>query len=182
MTQVTTTPRDELLARIVAEVAAHGLRDRSLRDVAEAVGSSHRMVLYHFGSRAGLVAAVVAAVEAAQRDTLRDLAAECSTAGELIRALWARVSSEELRPFVRLFFESLTTDESLAADLTAPWLDDGEAASALVGADYDPVEVRLGVAVTRGLLVDVLATGDTRAPTESLERFIAMWEAARADV
>ena len=44
----------------------------------------------------------------------------------------------------------------------------------------DPVEIRLGVAVTRGLLIDVLATGDATAATESLERFLEMWEAAGA--
>ena len=43
---------------------------------------------------------------------------------------------------------------------------------------FDPAEIRLGVAVTRGLLVDVILTGDVDAATESLERFITMWELA----
>ena len=62
--------RSELLDRIVDEVAQHGIGDRSLRDLAAAVGSSHRMLLYHFGSRAGLVAAIVVEVEARQRSLM----------------------------------------------------------------------------------------------------------------
>ena len=37
--------------RVVEEFAARGIGDRSLRDMAEAVGTSHRMLLHHFGSR-----------------------------------------------------------------------------------------------------------------------------------
>ena len=51
--------RTRLLERIVADVGANGLGDRSLRDLAVAVGSSHRMLHYHFGSRAGVVTALV---------------------------------------------------------------------------------------------------------------------------
>ena len=43
--------RRELLDALIAEFAAGGIGDRSLRRVAEAVGTSHRMLLHHFGSR-----------------------------------------------------------------------------------------------------------------------------------
>ena len=118
--------RAELLDRVVADVAEHGLTDRSLRDIAAAVGTSHRMLLYHFGSRQGLVAAIVQSVEAAQRQLLRQLAAETSDPSVLVMALWDRVSAPELRPFVRLFFESLAASagSDAAGDLTSPWLDE----------------------------------------------------------
>ncbi len=90
--------RAALLQRIVTEVAANGLADRSLRDVALAVGSSHRMLLYHFGSRAGLVTALVEAVEAAQRDLLAQLSAQITDPGELALALWDRVSAPSCAP------------------------------------------------------------------------------------
>jgi AcrR family transcriptional regulator len=172
--------RDALLARVVDEVAAHGLTDRSLRDLAAAAGTSHRMLIYHFGSREGLVAAVVGHVEATQRQALRELAEVADGPADLVRRLWARVSSPELRPFVRLFFESLAATRGTDAGdrLTAPWLADAGPVGAQLGLETDPVDLRLGVAVTRGLLVDVLATGDATAATESLERFLAMWEAS----
>ena len=167
-------PRSELLERIVAEVAEHGLADRSLRELAEAVGSSHRMLNYHFGSRAGLVAAIVESVEAAQRDLLVELAERVEGPAELVRALWAQVSSPELLPFVRLFFEcvALTGGEGM----TTPWLDVSKMVAERLGAATDDDELRLGVAVTRGLLIDVLANGDATEATRSLERFIELAE------
>ena len=167
--------RADLLERIVAEVASGGLGDRSLRDIASAIGSSHRMLLYHFGSRAGLVTAIVESVESAQRELLRELAADAGDARSLVMALWERVSSPELRPFVRLFFETVAATGGDGDRLTAPWLEDARQAGDRVGADLDPVELRLGVAVVRGLLIDVLATGDTGPATAALRRFADRW-------
>jgi hypothetical protein len=38
-------------------------------------------------------------------------------------------------------------------------------------------DARLGMAVVRGLLLDLLATGDRDAVTEAHERFIGLYEA-----
>lgn len=170
--------RNELLGRLIDEVAHNGLSGRSLRDLAESVGSSHRMLLYHFGSRAGLVAAIVASVEQSQRDLLEELGASVGRSDDLMLALWRRVSSEELRPFVRLFFECVAVTGGRG--LTDPWLATGAEVSRL-GVEAEPAMLRLGVAVTRGLLIDVLATGDAAAATESYERFVAMWRSPDPD-
>jgi AcrR family transcriptional regulator len=172
-----TTAGDALLARIIDDVAVHGLGDRSLRDLAAAVGTSHRLLLYHFGSRAGLVQAIVVNIEASQRASFAELVTSVASTGELIRALWKQVSAIEVRPFVRLFFElaSYVDPHGEPIALTAPWLADSKAATKQLGITFDPVEVRLGIAVVRGLLLDVLA-GQHRQATASLERFIAtMW-------
>jgi AcrR family transcriptional regulator len=168
--------RHDLLQRILGEVAARGLTDRSMRELAAAVGSSHRMLLYHFGSREGLVAAIVAEVEATQRDALRTLALEAHSPAELVRGLWARVSSSELRPFVRLFFETLAAQARVPGasfDLTQEWLDASHDLGDGVG-DPDDVDTRLGIAVVRGLLVDVVSTGDAGPATAALERYVAL--------
>jgi AcrR family transcriptional regulator len=172
--------RSALLTRIVDDVAANGLGARSLRELAASVGSSHRMVLYHFGSREGLVAAIVERVEQSQRDLLRELAADTDDAGELIMRLWARVSAPELRPFVRLFFEAAAARGVADArddGLTAPWVDASTDAAELLGIEVDPAEIRLGVAVTRGLLLDVLASGEVAPATEALQLYVEQWRA-----
>jgi AcrR family transcriptional regulator len=136
------------------------------------------MVLYHFGSRPGLVAAIVDWVEASQRDLLRDLAGETDDPGELIMRLWARVSAPELRPFVRLFFETVAARPvTEPAPLTAPWVDASLEAAGRLGIEVDPAEIRLGVAVTRGLLIEVLATGKVEPATEALRRYVEHWNA-----
>jgi AcrR family transcriptional regulator len=174
------TARTSLLQRVVEDVAAHGIGDRSLRDIAASVGTSHRMLLYHFGSRAGLVAAVVEQVEADQRATFRSLAATITDPAELIRSLWQTLVTPELRPFIRLFFEVVVASEHTVTDLTGPWLAESDDLARLLGAEIDPVEMRLGIAVTRGLLIDVLTTGDVDAATAALERYIALSTGAAA--
>ena len=177
--------RQDLLERVMDDVAHHGMGGRSLREMAEAVGSSHRMLLYHFGSREGLVAAVVEQVEAQQRDALAE-AARTAPAGaepeDVVLALWHQVASEELRPFVRLFFEALASMglEGGGRDLTSAWLEESETVGRLLGTPADGVDLRLGVAVVRGLLVDVVATGDTGPATDALVRYLELWRAGRA--
>jgi len=48
-------PRDRLLAAAVDQAIRGGIADLSLRELAAAIGTSHRMLLYHFGSREGLL-------------------------------------------------------------------------------------------------------------------------------
>ena len=167
-----TTARTNLLERIVDEVASNGLADRSLRELATAVGSSHRMLIFHFGSRAGLVSAIVETVESAQRDLLTELVGQTSSPSELVLALWARVSSPELRPFVRLFFECVAL---AGEDLTDPWIEVSETVAGELGIVVDEAELRLGIAVSRGLLIDVLTTGETGPATVAIERFVEIW-------
>lgn len=94
--------RRDLLDAVVAEFATGGMGDRSLRDIAAAVGTSHRMLLHHFGSRDGLLVAIVEQVEQRQMAVLDDLPADPADA---ITEMWADLRRPELRPFERLFFE-----------------------------------------------------------------------------
>jgi AcrR family transcriptional regulator len=57
--------REDLLAQVTDHVLERGLIGLTLRPLAAAVGTSDRMLIYHFESRDGLVSAVVA--EATER-------------------------------------------------------------------------------------------------------------------
>ncbi len=188
--------RDELLQRIIDDIARHGFADRSLRELATASGSSHRMLLYHFGSREGLVQAVVDEVESMQRQFLAT-SPPSSSGEEIIRTLWRRVADPQLRPFVQLFFEAAVyssrlcdkatvsppqagehesdTPSAARSELTDVWIEQVEQHASERHEPVDPAEIRLGIAVTRGLLVDVMTGGSLSAATDALERFIAMW-------
>lgn len=179
--------KGDLLDRVIAHVAATGLADQSLRELAAGAGTSHRMLIYHFGSHAGLVAAIAATIEAQTRQLLAELAADASGPADLQRKLWAQTSDPAIAPFVRLFFDVLGLalagrpgTEHFRANLVEPWLAGAASAAEAVGMSARPEDLRLGVAVTRGLLIDVLATGDLEAATSAHERFIELWEADRA--
>ena len=183
----TPSPRDRLLTAVMEYAAAHGLADASLRDLATAVGSSHRMLIYHFGSREGLVAAVVQRMEADQRALLATLAAEATSPTDLVQRQWAILSDPAMWPFIRLFFEATALalhgrpgTEGFLDTLTASWLPVGLAAAERMGLDLDATEIRLGVAVLRGLLLDAVASGDASGPGAALERYLEIWESSHA--
>ncbi len=94
--------RQQLLDALVDEFAAGGIGDRSLREVAAAVDTSHRMLLHHFASRDELLLAIVDEVERRQMVILADLPTDPA---EGFAAMWANLCRPELRPFERLFFE-----------------------------------------------------------------------------
>lgn len=170
---------------MLVEVAQNGLGDRSLRDLAGAVGTSHRMLIYHFGSRDGLVAAIVEAMEAMQRHALASIAAapDTATAGDVVRTQWDVLTSAEVRPFVQLFFEAVAyASRHGGAHFTTPWLVSASEASEQLGLTADPVAARLGVAVMRGLLIDVITGDDPVAARAALELFITAMDAPRPPV
>src|SRR6201997_2000401 len=94
--------RRQLLDALVEEFPAGAAGDRSLRDVAAAVGTSHRMLLHHFGSREDLLLAIVEEVERRQMGLLPELP---TTPAESFAAMWADLRRPELRQLERLFFE-----------------------------------------------------------------------------
>jgi AcrR family transcriptional regulator len=168
--------RRALLAAVVDTCADHGLGQRSLRDIAERVGTSHRMLLHHFGSREGLLVAVVEEIEARQVAIAASVGPDPEA---LLARMWAHLSAPELRPAERLFFESYARGASGEApfDRLLPgavdaWLD--PAATGAPGPDPDPALTRLALAVVRGLLLDLVGTGAQAATTAALARFAAM--------
>ncbi|NUR49409.1 MAG: TetR/AcrR family transcriptional regulator [Hamadaea sp.] len=171
--------RAEMLDRVTAYAAANGIGGKSLREIADGIGSSHRMLLYHFGTHEGLLAAIVEAVERQQRELMTELAARHESAQELMLALWERVSSPEVRPFVRLFFEVLglaaqgaAGTDRLLSGLTEPWLDSGAALAPGVPREA----VRVGVAVVRGLLLDLVAGADPADVDRAYRLFAGSFE------
>src|SRR5262249_15473948 len=97
----TSQARERLLDAAVRHALDAGIADLSLRQLAAAIGTSHRMLLYHFGSREGLLVAVTQAVEDRQRRALRRWGGGRRDA----RRSWERLSDPKLWPQERLFFE-----------------------------------------------------------------------------
>lgn len=164
--------RQVLLEAVVEEFAARGIGDRSLRDVAAAVGTSHRMLLHHFGSRNELLLAIVGEVERRQMSMMGELPTEPAAA---IAAMWANLRKPELRPFERLFFECYARgaqgEQPFAGMLPGAvddWLAD-DAAQAV-----DPATMRLGLAVARGLLLDLVATDDRDGVDAAAAAFVEL--------
>ena len=173
--------RDTLLHAALEHFADRGVTDQSLRGLAAEIGTSHRMLIYHFGSREGLLAEVVGTVERQQRATLAELADTADAEPrEAVLRFWSLVVGPALR-YGPLFFElsahamqAQPHARALRAALAEPWLD--ALSQLLRRAGHAPatarVHARLGLAVARGLLHDVLLTGEVRAVDEAMESFV----------
>jgi AcrR family transcriptional regulator len=185
--------KDRLLEAVIEHFTADGLADQSLRRIAEAIGTSHRMLLYHFGSKDGLLLAVVREVEARTRAQFATIggAAQPEQTDVLLRRMWHYVADPAFGDFERLFFalygRGLQGDESLRPllrDDIETWLEANATIAATTGVptEVSRTHARLGLAVTRGLLLDLLATGDRAGVEAALEAFAARyrgrwWEA-----
>ena len=193
VTDVTTGRRGDARARLldaaVAYVSEHGIGDLSLRALARALGTSHRMLISHFGSKEDLLVEVVRTVEERQRDALAALDAgdsgDAHTRADVMRATWQRFADPSLRANERLFFElygqalqSRPHTMHVLDGIVESWLEPAVDIARRYGVpdDVARVDARLAVAVTRGLLLDLLATGDRDAVDAAMERFIALYE------
>src|SRR5436190_24300252 len=86
-------PRQRLLDAAIDYVAGHGISDLSLRRLADELGTSHRMLIHHFGSKEGLWVAIVREVEARQLAGIGDIATDPSSSfADATRAWWRHIS------------------------------------------------------------------------------------------
>jgi AcrR family transcriptional regulator len=174
--------RQALLDAVVTHASHHGVSQLSLRDLALAVGTSHRMLIYHFGSKEELLVAIVEANEKAQRAATADaLDDPSSTPVDVLRRIWDRVAEPAMGPSERLFFElygqALQGRPGTAAlldGIVTSWID--PATDLLRAQGFAPddarAQARLNLAVVRGLLLDLLATGDRDGVGRAMELFL----------
>jgi AcrR family transcriptional regulator len=102
------SPPDELLDRVTDHVLEHGLIGLSLRPVAAAVGTSDRMLIYHFKSRDALVSGVVArSSDRAVREVDGLAGAAGVRAG--VNRLWAAYQTEPLSSCLDVYCQAAAT-------------------------------------------------------------------------
>jgi AcrR family transcriptional regulator len=171
----------ELLELAYRYTVEHGWTELSLRPLAKAIGSSPRVLLYLFGSKDELIRALLArsrADELALLDQVRG-----AGLAEVITEIWAWLAADAHRGLLNLWVEaygrSLTEPEGPWAGFAAATVTDWLAllASAQPAARRETAEGAaertLALAVLRGALLDLLATGDADRATAAVRRYLA---------
>ena len=181
------SPRQRLLDAAIDHIAEQGFGEMSLRQLAAAIGTSHRMLLYHFGSREELLVEIMRGFEARQRAVVADIVVDhLDDPRRMNRLIWRTLSSEALLPQVKAYFEvygqALAAGPAAAeplAQLLLDWLAPMEELERQRGSSPAKARanVRLGVAVMRGLLLDLAATGDRKGCDAAYERWIRHFDA-----
>lgn len=175
--------REELLERAYLYALEHGLADLSLRPLAAAIGSSPRVLLFLFGSKDGLVRALLARARADELDFLaRARAAGRADPAATVRATWQWLAAEPVRPLLTLWTEAYARSliepggswSGFARQTVEDWLAvlaAGPSARRL-GGTAKSAERTLALAVLRGGLLDLLATGDTDRVTAAIHHYL----------
>jgi AcrR family transcriptional regulator len=178
--RATSARQDELLELAYRYVLAHGLADMSLRPLAKEIGSSPRVLLYLYGSKDALIRALL---DRARSDELAAIGAfrEVGSGAGLVdsaREVWDWLAAPEHRLLLGLWVEayarSLTDPDGpwagFAAQTVQDWLGllesrqpPGRRRSAAGAAERTAV-----LALLRGAMLDLLATGDLARTTESV--------------
>lgn len=179
------SPREKLLEGAIDYVAHNGITDLSLRQLASALGTSHRMLIHHFGSKEGLWVAIVREVEERQRAVLADLVPAPDTpVDEAMRGWWRHISDPSLWPNERLFYElygqaiqGRPHTVQMLDGIIDDWIEPAAAINMALGLSREEAvaHARLGIAVTRGLLLDLVATRDVEGVDAAMNAFIDVY-------
>jgi AcrR family transcriptional regulator len=171
--------KDDLLDGAYAYVLDHGLADLSLRPLAAAIGSSPRVLLYLFGSKDGLVRALLARARTDELQVL-DRAGDLA---EAARQVWTWLAAPEHRPLLTLWTEAYARSlispggpwADFARETVRDWLEllAGAQPPAIRDTPAGEAERTLVLAGLRGALLDLLATGDLSRTTAAVERLLS---------
>ncbi|MGY0024923.1 TetR/AcrR family transcriptional regulator [Streptomyces sp. cg35] len=180
----------QLLEAAYEYALAHGLADLSLRPLAEAIGSSTRVLMFLFGNKDGLVRALL---ERARTDELALLASLRPADGPVglvpaAEQVWGWLSAEEHRPLLRLWAEAYARSlvepdgpwAGFAKATVDDWLDVLAACQPQPerGGEDGAARRTLTLAVLRGALLDLLATDDERRVTAAVRHQLAILRCA----
>lgn len=173
MTTVAATPsarQEYLLEACYQYVLGHGLTDLSLRPLATAVGSSPRVLLFLFESKENLVRTLLGRARQDEMRMLRSIrgAGRRMTQAEVALAVWEWLADPQHRGLLSLWVEtyarSLIEPEGPWAGFAQATVEDWLRVLAPAGTRSrrpDPISTAL-LAVLRGGMLDLLATGDVR--------------------
>lgn len=162
----------------------HGFADLSWRPVAAGLGVSTSTLVHHFGTKEQMLEAILDRLRERAFTATNDVLGGQAGLAATVRAVWDRTSDRRQGPEFRLFFavygRALQAPEQFASFLdrvVTDWM------RALVQAQGPAVDratatrtATLVIATLRGLLLDLLATGDRARVQAAAEAFIATLE------
>ena len=175
--------RQELLEAAYRYVQRHGISPMSLRPLAAAIGTSPRVLLFLFGSKEGLIRALLLRSrvdELALLDQLRQRRAATPDLAAVGMEIWQWLAADERRALLKLWVEGYARAlidpagpwADFAQDSVRDWLD--------VLARFQPAGQRRSraglarrtevLAILRGALLDLLATGDRERTTGAVRQ------------
>ncbi|MEU6845574.1 TetR/AcrR family transcriptional regulator [Streptomyces sp. NPDC046716] len=176
----------QLLESAYAYALAHGLTDLSLRPLAEAIGSSTRVLMFLFGNKDGLLRALLERARTDELALLEHLRQSDRPAGlaSATEQVWTWLAAGEHRPLLRLWAEAYTRSlvepdgpwAGFARSTVDDWLETLAVCQPPSERDSEEGASRrtLALAVLRGALLDLLATDEEKRVTAAVRLQLAL--------
>jgi AcrR family transcriptional regulator len=180
--------KQELLDQVVRYLADHGIGMLSLNPMAVALGMSRHRLNHHFGQRDELIDAALRRATEIQEELQAEWFVDQPdmTQPELFRRWWHwLIGSPSNLALVRLGLEAATLDatvtgvsNAIRADQIGVWRTKIERRLIVAGVPRNvaAVEATIAKATFTGLVVDLMASGETHRLTKALEEYLDQFE------
>jgi AcrR family transcriptional regulator len=173
--------RAELLDALVDYAIERGFSELSWRPIACALGVSPTTLVHHFGSKEQMIEAILGRLRERMFAATAGRAGEQPDLATAARAVWDRVSDPRQAAEFRLFFavygQALQAPEQFAVFLDRVVADWMGALCEAQGPGTDAASAArtatLVIATIRGLLLDLLTTGDRDRVQDAAGSFLA---------
>jgi AcrR family transcriptional regulator len=186
-----TDRRHELLEEIVDAFLESGTAELSLRPLAERVGTSARLLIYHFETKEKLITAALAQIRRRIEESLKARSAreKPGSLREFLFMFWSWATEKPHQNYFRLLFEvdglaifNKKFSKQARHDGNSVWIAMIERVSAALpqGGGVFAAHSTLIRAMMSGLLQDFLATGDLERTTTALSGFIDLIDDSEA--
>lgn len=171
----------ELLDGALKYLVRRGIANVSLRPMAAELGTSPRILMFHFGSKEGLLQDIFAELHSRLQASLKAMVSSGphGSRDRPLKRFWLWATAKQNFPYFRLLYEvqvvalqnpqeygpylrnASANWQSIALDLMSPPLKNKPMAS-------------LSIAVFDGLMLELMGGGDKQRLTKSLDLFISL--------
>jgi AcrR family transcriptional regulator len=170
--------RDELRDHALEYFLDHGLAELSLRPLAEQIGTSARLLIYHFESKEKLITVVMEQVRSRVQQSVMDMM-YAAQGQPTLESFWHWVSDNKNIRYVRLLFEvqilalqNPSIYGQFLSDTSSSWLEVIE--QAIPESAERRTIATLCSAVIDGLVLEYMSTGDLDRTSTALKFFVSL--------
>ena len=179
-TRYMSSRKEELLGGVLVYLLQNGTASLSLRPLALAIGTSPRMLLFHFKSKEGLLRDVMQELSQRLQRKLEDLThSQSRQTKDPLSLFWQWATRKDVLPYFRLLYEAqmvaMLNPEEYAPILKEASIEWRKLALRSMSLPLrDPALVDLCIAVCDGLLLECIISGDRRRLTSALNCFLSL--------
>ena len=173
--------KEALLEQCLATAIEHGGLDTSINSMAKRIGTSGRMLVYHFGSKQELEQQIIGLLEIRLREKLwasqsTSLPGVEGVATSLLE-MWKHLTAPEMQGLLKLTME--LHQRAMQGDSETQRFLERESQQWITSLLQLTNDKAIAVALFhlfQGAILDFLTTGNARRGQQTLETFMATWQ------